>query len=216
MNSLLLFSLIVCSLSFNLRSTKQIYDSYVMAVQWANGYCTANDCKGRDAVIPKNTLTIHGLWPTLKSGVYLDYCTTGIKIIETNSSLFENMRIYWPSFSGENNVFWEHEYNKHGYCMVEEFNWDNYTIYFQHVMDLFLKSYKSLITNAFPGKTSNISVTYYEMKTAIRNIIPNATFNMKCTKGYISEFYFYLERDYSPSTSTKFNNGCSWGILILK
>lgn len=100
--------------------------------------------------------------------------------------------------------------------MLEEFNWDNYTNYFQHVMELHLKSYKSLMTSAFPGKTGNISVTYYEMKTAIRNDIPNATFNMKCTKGYIYEFYFYLERDYSPSTSTKFNNGCSWGILILK
>ena len=60
-----------------------------MAVQWANGYCTAKDCKGRDAVIPKNSMTIHGLWPNLKSGVYLDDCTIGIKIIETNSSLFE-------------------------------------------------------------------------------------------------------------------------------
>ena len=216
MKSLLLISLLVCSLSFNLRSTKQNYDSYVMAVQWANGYCSSSNCRGRDSNIPKNSMSIHGLWPSLKNGNRLNDCTSGVKVTDTGSSLFLSMREYWPSFSGDNIVFWEHEYNKHGYCMVEEFNWDGYTRYFQFVIDLHKRTYAALIRNAFQGKSGTITVSYEDMKKAIRNIIPNATFNMKCTGGYISEFYFYLEKNYSPSTNSKFTNSCGSGKLVFK
>ena len=54
------------------------------------------------------------------------------------------------------------------------------------------------------------------MKTAIHKIINGAVINMKCTKGIITEFYFYLEKDYSPSSNSKFGNQCKSGQLILK
>ena len=40
----LLLSLLIVAFTFNLRQTKQDFDSYVMAVQWSNGYCLANSC----------------------------------------------------------------------------------------------------------------------------------------------------------------------------
>ena len=94
MKILILLSILVCSLSFNLRQTKQNYDSYVMAVQWPNGYCSATNCNGKDSVVPKNCMTVHGLWPNLKSGASLKDCTSGVTITDTGSSLFLNMRKY--------------------------------------------------------------------------------------------------------------------------
>ena len=209
-------SILVCSLNFNLRQTKLNYDSYVMAVQWANGYCSATNCGGKDSVVPKNSLTIHGLWPSLKSGTYLDDCGGSETIVDTGSTLFQNMRKYWPSFSQANTGFWGHEYNKHGYCMSQEMGWNNYEKYFQYVMDLHLRTYKGLMTQAFSGYSGTTTITYETLKSAIQKVIPKATINMKCTGGYISELYFYLEKNLSPSTSSKFSNQCKSGKLVFK
>ena len=115
---IILFLLLNFILSFNLRKTKQNYDSYVMAVQWSNGYCKANNCGKKADHVYKNTMTIHGLWPSLKSGKYLDTCTSGVSIEDDGTPLFDDLKQYWPSFSKSNKAFWEHEYNKHGYFMV--------------------------------------------------------------------------------------------------
>ena len=202
--------------SFNLRKTKQSYDSYVMAVQWVNGYCKINDCGDKANHVYKNSMTIHGLWPALKSGKYLDTCTSGIKIEEDDSKLFDDLRQYWPSLNKPNTYFWEHEYNKHGFCMVEEYNWDGYEEYFEFVIDLFLKDYKDLITKAFPTYLNkSIVITYDDIKEKIQKIIPNANFKMNCNKKFIYEFYFFLEKNFSPSVNSRFSNSCNSGILVF-
>lgn len=215
---ILLLSVLAYASSFNLRSTKQYYDSYVFAVQWANGYCSANSCSGRDSVVEKNAMTIHGLWPSLKSGKYLDECTYGVEVEDTGSDLFLEMRKSWPSFTGANENFWNHEYNKHGYCMVEEFDWDGYEDYFSFVLDLFNRDYKYLIQQAFPGKSSTtLTITYTEMQNKIREVIPDAIFKMNCKSKFIYEFYFYLEKDdFTPSVDSRFPSSCESGKLVFK
>ena len=216
MKNIILLVILNFVFSFNLRKTKQSYDSYVMAVQWSNGYCKVNNCGNKANHIYKNTMTIHGLWPSLKNGQYLSECTSGIEIEEEKSELFENLKQYWPSFSKSNKYFWEHEYNKHGYCMVEEYGWDGYEEYFEFVIELFLKDYKDLIIKAFPNYSNEIiNISYEEMKTKIQKVIPNATFKMNCKSKYIYEFYFYLEKNFSPSIKSKFFNSCNSGILVF-
>ena len=149
MKYLLLLTLLISITSFNLRASKQNYDSYVFALQWSNGICNVKSCGGRNSVIEKNTLTIHGLWPSLKSGKFLDTCTSGVKIVDNGNVFFLRLRKYWPSLEGTNAKFWDHEYNKHGYCMVQEYDWDGYDEYFDFVIDLFENKYKYLIKNAW-------------------------------------------------------------------
>ena len=218
MRSLLLLILFISAYSFNLRQTKQEYDSYVMAVQWSNGYCKVSSCGSKADHVYKNKLTIHGLWPSLKSGKYLSDCTSGVKIVDDGSSLFTDMKQYWPSFSNSNEYFWGHEYNKHGYCMVEEKGWSGYTDYFSYVIDLHKRTYNDLLTNAFPDLSdTTITISYNEMKSAIQSVIPNATFKMNCKSKYVTEFYFYLEKDTTtPSTNSKFSNTCSSAKLLFK
>ena len=217
MNSILFLVLLIYCNTFNLRRTKQSYDSYVMAVQWSNGYCLANKCGSKADHVYKNSLTIHGLWPSLKSGKMLNPCTTGVTITDDGSDLFTKMRQYWPSFAKSNEEFWEHEYNKHGYCMVEEYGWDDYEEYFSFVIDLHLKTYEKLIINAFPNSSdTTTTVSYDTMIQKIQKVIPNAIFKMNCKSKYIYEFYFYLEKNFIPSTSSKFSNTCSSGKLVFK
>ena len=216
MKAIILLLAIVGAFSFNLRQTKQSYDSYVMAVQWPNGFCKAKNCGGKDSVVPRNCMSIHGLWPSLKSGQFLKDCTSGVKVNDDGSTLFQNMKTYWPSFSKSNKDFWEHEYNKHGHCMTEEKGWNSYKQYFSYVIDYHIKNYKNLMTRAFPGKTGDITVSYDDMVKNVRKIISGAIINMKCTSGYISEFYFYLNKDMSPSPNSKFSNSCKSGKLLFK
>ena len=218
MKRFLLLILLISVYSFNLRQAKQNYDSYVMAVQWSNGYCKANSCGSKADHVYKNKMTIHGLWPSLKSGKYLSDCTSGVSVVDDGSPLFSDMKQYWPSFAKSNKEFWEHEYNKHGFCMVEEKGWSGYQDYFSFVLDLHKVTYNDLITNAFPSYSdTTVKLSYDEVKAAIRNIIPNATFKMNCKSGYIYEFYFYLEKDtVTPSTSSKFSNTCTSAQLIFK
>ena len=59
-------------------------------------------------------------------------------------------------------------------------------------------------------------LTYETLKSAIQRVIPNATINMKCNKEYITELYFYLEKNLVPSTNSKFSNACKSGKLVFK
>ncbi len=218
MKTYLFLLLLINAYCFNLRHAKQDFDSYVMAVQWANGYCSANNCGSKADHVYKNTMTLHGLWPSLKSGKYLSDCTSGVTIVDDGSSLFTDMKQYWPSFSNSNEYFWGHEYNKHGYCMVEEKGWSGYTDYFSYVIDLHKRTFNDLLTNAFPDYSdTTITISYNEMKSAIQSVIPNATFKMNCKSKYVTEFYFYLEKDTTtPSTNSKFSNTCSSAKLLFK
>ena len=213
MKKLIFFILISSICCFNLRHAKQRYDSYVMAVQWPNAVCV-NGCQGRDSIVEKNTLTIHGLWPSLKTGNQLAPCTSGVTIRDDGSELFKNLRKYWPSLTGENTKFWEHEYNKHGYCMVEEKGWSGYRNYFQKVLDIF-QNYKNLLINIFPSQKT-VKVTYDEMKQAVKKKIPNALFKMNCKSNYLTEFYFYLDKDFAPIGSYHFSNNCNSATVIFK
>ena len=138
--------------------------------------------------------------------------------MDDGSSLFTDMKQYWPSFSNSNEYFWGHEYNKHGYCMVEEKGWSGYTDYFSYVIDLHKRTFNDLLTNAFPDYSdTTITISYNEMKSAIQSVIPNATFKMNCKSKYVTEFYFYLEKDTTtPSTNSKFSNTCSSAKLLFK
>ena len=207
---------IITAYSFNLRSAKQSYDSYAFAIQWPNGYCKINNCEIPLDSIETNIMTIHGLWPNLKNGNLLKTCTQGVEIEEEDTELFHNMRKYWPSLKGSATDFWEHEYNKHGYCMVQEKGWDGYEEYFEFVIELYLEVYKDLLKKAFGEERKLYTLTYEEMINAIQKIIPNAVFKMNCRSGFIYEFYFFLEKNFTPSKNSNFVNNCESGKLIFK
>ena len=198
------------------------YDMYFFTILWLGTTCHQKGWRTYERIKneTKNKFTIHGLWPNLRNGTLPQWCNgkNDIEIEIQNSTLLNFMNTYWVSGFHTEKYFWGHEYNKHGYCMVEEKGWSEYTDYFSYVIDLHKRTFNDLLTNAFPDYSdTTITISYNEMKSAIQSVIPNATFKMNCKSKYVTEFYFYLEKDTTtPSTNSKFSNTCSSAQLLFK
>ena len=121
---LILISLPLISLSVDPWDS---YDIYILAVQWGSTMCltSGQTCYEKMKQIPRHSMSIHGLWHSLSTGVTLPDCNSGseIAIIDSGSDTFLSMRQYWPSLTGTNEKFWNHEYNKHGYCYLKKFKY---------------------------------------------------------------------------------------------
>lgn len=102
---------------------------------------------------PKDSWTIHGLWPDHCDGSYDSSCdsrrayTNLTEILEAagKTTLLSDMNKYWVDRDGDNESFWEHEWAKHGTCIstLEPECYSSYTPtqevpdYFQKAVDLF-------------------------------------------------------------------------------
>ncbi len=104
--------------------------------------------------------------------------------------------------------------------MVEN-GYEDYKDYFRDVIELYYKRFKDLIKEAFPEYLlyEDVPVTYKEMQERIKKVYPGAVFAMLCKgkkkKQYITEFYFYLNRDFSPAPDSRFPGKCKSGIMVF-
>lgn len=77
------------------------------------------------SVGPADSWTVHGLWPDNCDGSYDAYCDPSREyqdtktILQNNAppSLLKYMNEYWKDYKGDDNSFWNHEWNKHGTCI---------------------------------------------------------------------------------------------------
>jgi ribonuclease I len=208
----------------------QIYDYYLFSVQWGSSMCLnyGSSCEEFLKKIPKHHISIHGLWPSLLSGKRLPVCNSGteIDIIEDDTEIFSKMNKFWVSLSGKGNkVFWDHEYNKHGYCYNQRFNFDvnDYKKYFEKTMEIFEENnLGKLIINALNVDQSFIgekSYSFKELYNKIKEIlkIDNFAFscikvkrNSKIKKQYLSEIRIPIGLDFKLYKGKVQNGGsCS-------
>lgn len=122
---------------------------------------------------PRDSWTIHGLWPDNCDGTYEANCDTAREygnvsaIIKAsgNDELLDYMTKYWTSNLDSAESFWEHEWDKHGTC-ISTLEPDCYTEYnpteevpdfFQATVDLFktLPTYSWLKAAGISPSTSN-------------------------------------------------------------
>lgn len=200
----------------NIRGTS--YDMYVFALQWGKTMCVGGDssCNSKLSAIPKNEVSIHGLWPSLKSGAKMSDCNSGssISVKSDGSSVFNSMKTYWPSLnSNTNEKFWTHEFNKHGYCYSKD-----YKTYFQKAMDVFKgKNLHRLILNAVGSQSGNYSISVSDLKTKLNNVLGGKYYGLVCKssggKKYLSEIRITMDTNFSYIKST-LSDSCSGTILI--
>ena len=98
---------------------------------------------------PSDHWTVHGLWPDHCDGTYDAYCdnsrnyTNITQILQAagKTDLLTYMDTYWKDYQGNDEVFWEHEWGKHGTC-ISTLNPKCYTGYTpqQEVVDYFQKT----------------------------------------------------------------------------
>ena len=102
---------------------------------------------------PSDHWTVHGLWPDHCDGTYDAYCdnsrnyTNITQILQAagKADLLTYMNTYWKDYQGNDEVFWEHEWGKHGTCIstLDPKCYTGYTPqqevvdYFQKTVDLF-------------------------------------------------------------------------------
>lgn len=193
------------------------YDMYVFAVQWGKTMCISggSSCENRLKNIPANHMSIHGLWPSLKSGSRLPDCNTGaeISIVDDGSSTFQTARKYWPSLTGSNEKFWNHEYNKHGYCYSNKIGDFDYKKYFDKALAVFQsKSINTLILNTFGSQTGEYKVSLATLTSKLESAVGGKYFSLVCKnisgKQYLQEIRFSLGLSFNYISSS-LSSSCS-------
>ncbi|KAG8865151.1 ribonuclease T2-like [Tulasnella sp. 330] len=74
---------------------------------------------------PDDEWTIHGLWPDYCNGSWGQFCDAARQYPNITEVLIQNnatdllgfMQEHWLDQGGDNESFWEHEWNKHGTCL---------------------------------------------------------------------------------------------------
>ena len=172
----------------------EIYDYYFLALQWGPSMCAkvGKICYDKLKMIPKNEMSIHGLWPSLLKSKNLPECNSGKKISIKDDSSMKNIRKYWCSLnSNTNSFFWEHEYNKHGYCYNKRvgIHVNNYHAYFKKALDVF-KKYKlnRLIVNALKKNSGIVSLTYKKLYMKIKAVLGGDYFQIVCSNYDVNQY----------------------------
>ncbi|ORX69378.1 RNase Sy [Linderina pennispora] len=158
---------------------------------------------------PDDQFTLHGLWPNTCSGAQTGnngcddsrlYPDLGTIIQGFNSTLYDQLNTYWPSYKGDNPAFWSHEWNKHGTC-VTTLDPSCYTDYkkYQDVNDYFTKvlslrkqyDYYGVLAKA--GITPGSGKTYKssQFKAAIKAAL-GVDVAIKCQNGALNEIWAWF------------------------
>ncbi|KAL9018708.1 MAG: hypothetical protein Q9185_004022 [Variospora sp. 1 TL-2023] len=161
---------------------------------------------------PNNSWTVHGLWPDRCDGTYEQYCdpsreydnVTAIISAAGKTDLLSYMNTYWKDYQGDDEDFWEHEWDKHGTCIstLEPGCYSDHTpqeevvAYFQKTVDLFktLDSYAFLAdAKILPSTTATYSAKEIEKALAKPRKVD---VTIQCNKnGELDEiWYFYNVR----------------------
>ena len=114
-----------------------LYGVQLIVTIWGPTYCRGlgkegKECYKRLKNMTLNTLTIYGLWPSYTTGIIPQWCNLDTNIEINNFT--EDMKKYWINiYYKDNKEFWEHEYNKHGFCYNKKLNLstDNYLNYYR-------------------------------------------------------------------------------------
>ncbi|KAK7692451.1 hypothetical protein QCA50_004076 [Cerrena zonata] len=102
---------------------------------------------------PNNSWTIHGLWPDRCDQTFDQFCAperevqniTQILEFFGENEILDYMHTFWKDNTGNDESFWEHEFNKHGTCIstlepqcIQNFNNRNdVVIYIKRTISLF-------------------------------------------------------------------------------
>lgn len=113
----------------------RLYDAYTLALYWNPATCImkysynktgdeAETCKKNLQTTNKQSLTIHGLWPTFYNvSIQMNYCNPYNDIDVDKSEISPDIRSaasqFWPGSFDSDEALWKHEFNKHGYCFTK-------------------------------------------------------------------------------------------------
>ncbi|XP_038906187.1 ribonuclease MC-like [Benincasa hispida] len=156
----------IFSLALLVFSVKAQYDYFQMVQQWPPATCSGVGVRCRAQ--PPSMFTIHGLWPSNYSTAHL--VCTGLPFDPTQiAAIRPQLNTYWPDvIRGNNQRFWQHEWDAHGTCSDPPFNQRQYfqttlNIRMNHNYDLL-----AILNAAGLGPTATMVRQYQAIENAIQ------------------------------------------------
>ena len=174
-----------------------------------NEKCTAEIKKS-------NTFSIHGLWPSFSSEKRMSDCNTGSKInVNIKGTTLDSMNTYWVSLTGPNKNFWNHEYNKHGYCYTERYKLTDEQLYFESAVKLFqqhsldqmmIQAIGDLKISESKEQQFTYEMLYKTLQNARRDLFFQISCKVKDDKQYVFELHLYFDLNLNPKKHEKRSN----------
>ncbi|KAG9248957.1 ribonuclease-like protein T2 [Calycina marina] len=155
---------------------------------------------------PSDSWTIHGLWPDHCDGTYDSSCDSSqnygsIQTILDSfgaTDLLSYMNTYWVDIDGDNDSFWEHEWEKHGTCIptLKPSCYSSY-VAMQEVVDFFQKTVDLFETLPTYTWLANAGITPSSTNTYTSAAIQAAleagfgqTVSLGCDSGALTEVWY--------------------------
>ena len=193
------------------------YDFYVFSIYWTPSSCF-NKIKEKEKCFERvrelgddNYFTIHGLWPSYKSGDTMQYCNNEENInIDLKNQTYDEMVKLWPGLYNPNDTdFWGHEYNKHGYCYIKRIGKDpkkDYQIYFEKTISIF-EGYRNLMEEILPdivyGLNNITKLKFKKLLSSSSLKLNDSFYNLICSNNKetntstLDEIRFYYDLDFN-------------------
>ena len=199
------------------------YDLYIFSLSYAPTGCIfkGKSCYRLLRSKKYNKFTIHGLWPSYKSGVLPQECNIGEDIqiqLNNESILFENLTNKWFSLYNTDTYFWTHEYNKHGLCYTQriKINDDNFEPYFIKGLELYQKNnftylfdkiYKNFLPREQLVNKTHI-LTYLEKKFVNNSFYLACKLNKNNNRTYLEDLRFKLDINFEFTSEGNYTSNC--------
>ena len=204
------------------------YDCYIFSIFWPPSSCFNKNsdnevCFNRiNELQIENSFIIHGLWPNYLSGKYLEECNPNeeIEIIFDDDNYSNELHKYWPGLYSTDQIMWNHEYNKHGYCYIERIGKDeekDYKLYFDQVLDIF-GGYRLLMEEILPDIPKGLyNVTKSKFKKFLLQSslkLDPSTYSLRCSKNdskktdILSEIRFNYDLNFTMIDTIKSSENC--------
>ncbi|XP_023246098.1 ribonuclease Oy-like, partial [Copidosoma floridanum] len=153
---------------------------------WTN---KSNECSPCSLPLAKHQWTLHGLWPSNSKGSHPFYCNNNVKFNRNllGKELIDQMEEKWMTLDldTDNEVFWRHEWNKHGTCAMNLPSTDSMSKYFIKAIQL-LNQYNAGRILAEAGILPGGTYAYRDVVSAVEESL-GVKVNVGCAKHSMSK-----------------------------
>lgn len=220
MHCLALSAFLLASVSGPLTSARKepMVTYFMFSQQWSTGYCSTahSKCIKENE---RNFWTIHGLWPSSDNPTPPEFCNRTLRYNATAlEPLVPQLDQYWASLtSTNNNIFWKHEWQKHGTCATVVPALDGLVNFFNTTLHMYLKyNFTEYLQNSGVLPSSQSTYKLEDIKEALHDDVKGAA-NFVCysSKNYsapvLAEIRICLSRELRPIDCKPKHSGCGQG-----